>query len=119
MKAGHPFVVVIFYIILEFTDIFQNVWFVYKKFDESLLRRCLAGASPERTTMKVDDRKQMFATDLVKAMGDQRKFLEEIGVFVFSYDINDYGNDIKRKIGRHCRMVTVNVQQRRMEKTTW
>jgi hypothetical protein len=33
--------------------------------------------------------KQMFATDLAEGMRDQSKFLEEIRVFVFSYDIND------------------------------
>ena len=46
----------------------------------------------------------MFATDLVEGMRDQGKFLEEIFVFVFSYDIKDYFNDIKRKGGRHCGM---------------
>ena len=38
-------------------------------------------------------------------MRDQSKILEEIGVFVFFYDINDLGNDIKRKDGRHSRSV--------------
>jgi hypothetical protein len=39
----------------------------------------------------------MFATDLEEGMRDQSKFLEEICVFIFSYDINDFVNDIKRK----------------------
>ena len=39
----------------------------------------------------------MLATDLVEGMRDQSKFLEEICVFVFSYDIDDQGNDIKRR----------------------
>jgi hypothetical protein len=47
----------------------------------------------------------MFATDLVEGMRDQSKFFEEIFVIVFSYGINDYGNDIKRKNGRHCGML--------------
>ena len=43
----------------------------------------------------------MFATDLVEAMRDQSKFLEEICVFVFCYGINDLDNNIKLKDGRH------------------
>jgi hypothetical protein len=39
--------------------------------------------------MKFDDGKQMFATVLEEGLGDQSKFLEELCVFVFSYDIND------------------------------
>jgi hypothetical protein len=31
----------------------------------------------------------MFVTDLEEGMRDQSKFLEEIYVLVFSYDIND------------------------------
>ena len=38
-------------------------------------------------------------------MRDQSKILEEIGVFFFFYDINDLGNDIKRKDGRHLSKV--------------
>ena len=38
-------------------------------------------------------------------MRDQGKILEEIYVLVFSYDIEDQGNDIKRKDGRHCGML--------------
>ena len=34
-------------------------------------------------------RKAVAHTSLVKGMGDQSKFLEEICVFVFSYYIND------------------------------
>ena len=49
-------------------------------------------------------------------MGDQSKFLDEIRVIAFSYDINDMVNDIKRKIGRHRGKVTL---ERLMEKTTW
>ena len=49
----------------------------------------------------------MFATDLEERMGDQSKLLEEISVFVFSYDIDDKGNDIKRKIRRHSGMLNV------------
>ena len=33
--------------------------------------------------------------------------LEEICILVFSYDINDFGNDIKRKDGRHRGMLNV------------
>ena len=43
----------------------------------------------------------MFATVLVEEIRDQSKFLEEICVFVFSYGINDLGNNIKRKGDRH------------------
>ena len=41
----------------------------------------------------------MFATDLVEEMTDKSKFLDEIQVRViaFSYDINDFGNNIVRK----------------------
>ena len=39
-------------------------------------------------------------------MRDESTFLEEICVFVFSYDINDQGNNIKRKVGRHCGMLS-------------
>jgi hypothetical protein len=42
----------------------------------------------------------MFATDLEEGMRDQSEFLEEICVFVFSYDINDMGNNFERKDGR-------------------
>ena len=49
----------------------------------------------------------MFATYLEEGMRDQSKFLEEICILVFSYDINDSGNDIKRKDGRHCEMLRV------------
>jgi hypothetical protein len=31
----------------------------------------------------------MFGTDLEEGMRDKSKFLEKIGVFIFSYDIND------------------------------
>ena len=59
-------------------------------------------------------RKWMFATDLdsEEGMGDQSKFLEEICVFVFSYDINDLDSDIiwKNVIGRHCGMLNVSVR---------
>ena len=34
----------------------------------------------------------MFDTDLVEGTRDQGKFLEEIFVFVFSYDIKEYFN---------------------------
>ena len=41
--------------------------------------------------MKFDDGKTKFATDLEERMSlrDQGKFLEEICLFFFSYDIND------------------------------
>ena len=40
-------------------------------------------------------------------MRDQSKFLEEICIFVFSYDINDQVNDIERKNGGHCGLLDV------------
>ena len=43
----------------------------------------------------------MLATDLVEGMRDQSKFLDERYVIVFSYVINDLGNNIIRKDGRH------------------
>ena len=42
----------------------------------------------------------MFAAYLEEGMRDQSKFLEEIWILLFSYDINDFGNDIKRKDGQ-------------------
>ena len=61
--------------------------------------------------MKFDGGKQMFATDLEECMRDQSKLLEEICVAVFSYVINDYGNDIERKYGQHCGILNVGIHQ--------
>ena len=58
----------------------------------------------------------MFSADLEEGMRDQSKFLEEICVFVFFYLINDLIDDIKRKDGRHCGMLNLELHR---EKTTW
>ena len=44
----------------------------------------------------------MFATDLEEGMRDQSKFLEEICILVFSYDIYDQGNDIEGRTDDIC-----------------
>ena len=56
--------------------------------------------------MKFDGGKQMFDTDLLEGMRDQGKLFEKICV-LFSYVINDQGNDFKRKNGQHCGMLNV------------
>ena len=56
----------------------------------------------------------MFVTDLEEGMRDKSKFFEEICVFVFSYVINDSGNDIKRKGGRYiCGMLNDGIHRYR------
>lgn len=38
---------------------------------------------------------------------DQGKVFEEISVFASSYDFNNLGKDLKRKNGRHCGTLNV------------
>ena len=78
---------VIFRYIPEFADILDNIWSSFKKFDESLLRR--RDVELRISAMKFDGRKYMFVTNLEEGMRDEGKFLEEICVFFFCYDIND------------------------------
>lgn len=50
----------------------------------------------------------MFVTDLEEGMRYQSKFFEENCVVVFSYAINDKGNNFERKGGWHiCELLNV------------
>ena len=100
-------VVFIVNFIHEFADILDNIWSAFNKLDESLF--WWGDAVIRVGAMKVDGGKKIWSTDLEEGIRDSSKFLEQLCVFVFSYDINDYSDDIKRKNGWHCRILNADI----------